>query len=128
MSRLLKLLLGLCTVSLFLSVIFKIQHWYGGNIMFYSSIIGGVIVALLIEYTHKPPPIQLDIKSDSNPIRGVILKALLILSSLTLLMGILFKIMYWPDSSFMLVSGSLGLLITIVVWLLTKEMSRKNLE
>lgn len=94
MPRLLKLLLGLCTVSLLLSVIFKIQHWYGGDIMFYSSIIGGVIVALLIEYTYKPPPIQLDIKSDSNPIRGVFLKALVILSSLTLLMGILFKIMY----------------------------------
>ncbi len=128
MRIILKLLLGFCILFYVIGSTFQYFHWYGGSFMLFWSFCIGVILSLYIEYRYKPKQEKAGNKSKRYALRGNIINYLIVLSVISVLVGLLFKSMDWVGGHYILVIGGFGLWTITIVGYFARAMSKLNQE
>ena len=96
--------------------------------MLFWSFCIGVILSLYIEYRYKPKHEKADNKSKRYALRGNIINYLIVLSVISVLVGLLFKSMDYVGGHYILVIGGFGLWTTTIVGYFARAMGKLNQE
>jgi hypothetical protein len=87
-------------------VIFKIQHWPRASVLLILAAVSGVVLFL--------PSLASDMLREAHDRKGKTVSVLFTFSLAVYILGILFKILHWPMSSILMVTGLAGLFFIVL--------------
>lgn len=109
MTRTIKIITAAAAVLLLGGAYFKINHWWGADVLLIAGAGTGIITLLLLIFTI---PSRLDKGTE---------QVSTIVSSVTLVLGLLalvFKFLHWPGAGKLIWATDLGIILSAVLWLI----------